>query len=237
MLGFEPLQAEGNGHVIFRININIGAEKIIPRALKCLDRDHHQRRLDQRQNDRAVNAKMAASVYFGGIFQRQRNGHHELPQQENAEGVPEQRSHPQRLERVVPADFIENQKYGNHRHLRRKHHRGQQQNENNVPAAPANARKSVRDKTADQHVENHIQNRDVKRVPNPEPKRDKFLRALEIMKNQSPVNRPLRKHARNPAHGNFKYFLGLLETGHDQPEKGQREQNASQPNNRMQRCF
>jgi len=115
----EPLEAERDRHELFAVDVNVRSEEVVPRLTERLDGNHRKRWLDERQNNGGVDTWMAAAVNFGCVLKVFRNRHHELPQQEYAERVPEQRAEPQRSERVVPAELVVDEEDGDHGDLGR----------------------------------------------------------------------------------------------------------------------
>ena len=96
-----------------------------------------------------------AAVDFGGIFHVARNAFHELAQQENVEGVPEETDDPERGQRVVPAEMPHDEEVGNHGDLRRNHHGGEHDAEAQVAPGPLQPRECIgNQRTGNQVAEN-----------------------------------------------------------------------------------
>ena len=91
----------------------------------------------------ALHVAGKAQLATRGVFEVARDGFEELTEQEDEEGRAKGRRCPERQERIVPADRLEDQERWDHCDLRRDHHGGEHDDKAQVAPGPAQPGESV----------------------------------------------------------------------------------------------
>ena len=123
-------------------------------------------------HDVPVDAEEAAAIEPGRVLQVARDSLEELPEQKNVEGGGEEARDPKWLEGVVPAELLHDEKLGDHRHLRRDHHGGEEEPETKRASRPLQPRESIGDERTTQERPDEVEDDEKQARPDITPEGD-----------------------------------------------------------------
>lgn len=136
---------EANGQCVLRFvaEVDQRAEEIIPVGQKGKEGDGGQRGPGQGQDDAPVDVKLTGPVDLGCRRQLVRDGHVELAQQKDKEGIAKKGWPGQRMRCAYPAQVAEDQKGGDQDHRIGDHQRGDQKAKERIAPRPVDAGKAI----------------------------------------------------------------------------------------------
>ena len=115
--GAEQLQAQRHGVLVHVVEVEHGAEEVVPRTHEGKEHNRDAHRADERQQDLPVDAERAAAIQRGRLIQRAGQGHEELTEQEDVErAAAHEAGEDQRPVGVDGAQLLPDEEAGNQRY-------------------------------------------------------------------------------------------------------------------------
>src|SRR5687768_3851321 len=182
----ERVEADGQRLFLHALRVDQRAEEVVPVADERKHRDRRQGGLAGGQSDVQEDLEDVATIEPGGLFELARDGQEELAQDENEErATAKECRDDQRLERVDPAGDREEDELRDHRHLRRKHHRAEDEQKKRLTKWKPQPRERERGEGGGKCLTDHAKDRDDQRILQEDVKRHDRQRFLEVVPGQS----------------------------------------------------
>jgi hypothetical protein len=128
------------------------------------ERDRRDRRLRQRDHDMPEDSEVARALHSGGIGELGGDRREELTQQEDREGVTEERRDDERLQAADPPQLHEDHVERDAGDLCGQHHGGEDEDKDELAPPPLDTRQGIRDRHARDHDADRRQARVQQRV-------------------------------------------------------------------------
>src|SRR6476661_4707817 len=126
--------------------VDQGTEEIVPSVEELEQSDGCDRRFRHLHDDVPHDLELIRAVHAGSVHELARDREEELPEQEDREGIAQERRRDQRLERSHPPEVLEEEEQRHDRDLARQHHRGDDEEEHGPLPSPLDHGERVSDR-------------------------------------------------------------------------------------------